>query len=108
MAKRKKKESIADFRKRVSNTEIMDTSAPPVDLDVNAPDEDRTIEGLLTLQRDYQRADNITVSWRVPEEVLAHAKRVAMEQSLKSKEEIHYQKLVMGCFLDQFPMSEDN
>ena len=107
MAKRKKNESIAEFRKRVSNTEICDTSAPPVDLDVNAQEEGKTIEGLLDLQRGFKRSDNITVSWRLPQDVLDHVKMVAMEESLKNKDTIHYQKLVMSCFLDRFPMSEE-
>ena len=106
MAKKKKNESIAEFRKRVSNAEICDTSAPPIDLDVNVPDEDKTIEGLLTLQRGLKISDNITVSWRLPQEVLDHAKRVAMQESLNNKDEIHYQKLVLSCFLDRFPMEE--
>ena len=104
MAKRKKDESLADMRKRESDDQILDTSAPPMDLDVNASDEGKTIEGLLTLQRDYGTSDNITVSWRIPQEVMDHAKRVAMEESLKKKENIHYQKLVLGCFLDKYPM----
>lgn len=107
MTKRKKKESIIELRKRVSNAEIMDTSSPPIDLDVNSPEDGRTIEGLLTLQRDYRTSDNITVSWRIPDEVLKHAKTIAMEESLKTKEEVHYQKLVLGCFLDKYPMSKE-
>lgn len=108
MAKRKKNESIAEFRKRVSNAEICDTSPPSMDLDVNAPEEGRTIEGLLDLQRDLKRSDNITVSWRLPQDVLDHAKRVSMQESLNNKDEIHYQKLVLSCFLDRFPMSEED
>ena len=107
MAKREKEESIAEIRKRTSKKEIMDTSSPPVELDVNAPEENRTIEGLLDLQRSFRRSDNITVSWRVPPDVLDHAKRVSMQESLKNKEEIHYQKLVLSCFLDRFPMPEN-
>ena len=104
MAKRKKNESIADLRKRVAEKEIMDTSPPPMDLDPNTPDEDKTIEGLLNLHRDLKQSDNITVSWRLPQNVLDHAKIVAMEESLENKETIHYQKLVMSCFLDRYPM----
>ena len=107
MAKKKKNESIADLRKRESDKNIMDTSAGEMVLDINAPEEGRTIEGLLTLQNDYQTRDNITVSWRVPEEVMEHAKRVAMEESLKRKETIHYQKLVLGCFLDKYPFPKE-
>jgi len=106
MAKRKKNESISEFRKRTEKDNIMDTSAGEMVLDINAPVEGRTIEGLLTLQNEYQTRDNITVSWRVPEEVMEHAKRIAMKESLERKENIHYQKLVMGCFLDKYPMEK--
>lgn len=104
MAKRKKDESITELRKRTSKDEILDTKAGEMMLDLDAPDEDKTIEGLLTLQRDYHRSDNITVSWRIPDDVLKHAQKIAMQESLKNKETIHYQKLVLGCFLGQYPM----
>ena len=107
MAKRKKNESLAEFRKRTDKDIILDTKAGEMMLDLNAPVEGRTIEGLLTLQNDYDTRDNITVSWRVPKEVMDHAKRVAMKESLKRKENIHYQKLVMGCFLDNYPMPKE-
>ncbi len=106
MAKRKKNESIADFRKRTDADLIQDTSADPLLCDTNAPEEGRTIEGLLTLTRDLKRSDNITISWRIPDDVLKHAQRVAMEESLKNKENIHYQKLVLGCFLEKYPMEK--
>jgi len=107
MAKRKKNESLAEFRKRNEKGDILDTKAGEMMLDLDAPVEGRTIEGLLTLQRDYHRSDNITVSWRIPDDVLKHAQKVAMKESLKNKETIHYQKLVLGCFLGQYPMDEE-
>jgi hypothetical protein len=95
MAKRKK-----------SNDIIQDTSAGDVVLDVNAPDEDRTIEGLLRLERRYTPSDNMTVSWRIPTEVFEWAKEVARQQGVELKKDIHYQKIVMGCFLDKYPLPE--
>ena len=107
MAKRKKDESIADFRKRTSNAEILDTTADDVVLDITASEEGRTIEGLLTLKRDYRTSDNITVSWRIPKQVMERAKAIAREEGLKKKEDIHYQKLIMGCFLEMYPMPKE-
>jgi hypothetical protein len=95
MAKRKKKENI------------LDTSPDPLLCDLNAPDEDRTIEGLLRLERNYVPSDNQTVSWRIPSEVFKHAKTVAMQESLKQGKDVHYQKLVMACFLEKYPMPKD-
>ena len=95
MAKRKK-----------SNDIIQDTRPDPILCDVTAPDEDKTIEGLLRLERNYVASDNQTVSWRVPSEVFRWAKKVALQESLKQGKDIHYQKLVMGCFLDKYPMFE--
>lgn len=106
MAKRKKNESIKEMRERVSKAEILDTSADEMVLDLNAPVEGRTIEGLLTLKRDFRKSDNITVSWRIPTQVMEHAKSVARDEGLKKKEDIHYQKLIMGCFLDKYPMEK--
>jgi len=105
MAKRKKNESTKDFQKRTSK--VLDLTPDPMVCDVTASDGERTIEGMLKLERDYKTCDNMTVSWRVPGDVLKHAKKVAMEESLKKKDTIHYQKLVLGCFLDEFPMSEE-
>jgi hypothetical protein len=107
MAKRKKNETIAEFRKRTSSTDILDTTAGDMMLDINASDEDKTIEGLLTLQRDFRKSDNITVSWRIPQQVMDHAKTIAREEGLKKSEDIHYQKLIMGCFLEKHPIPED-
>ncbi len=95
MAKRKKKD------------EILDTKAGDIMLDLHAPDEDRTIEGLLRLERNFVPSDNKTVSWRIPSEVMAWAQEVAREESLKQKKNIHYQKLIMGCFLEKYPMSKE-
>lgn len=95
MAKRRKRSDI-----------IQDTTAGEMVLDINAPDEDRTIEGLLRLERRYTPSDNRTVSWRIPEEVFQWAKELARKESLKQKKDVHYQKLIMGCFLEKYPIGE--
>ena len=95
MAKRKK-----------SNDIIQDTRAGDIVLDITAPDEDRTTEGLLRLERRYTPSDNMTVSWRIPTEVLEWAKEVARQEGVDQKKDIHYQKIVMGCFIDKYPLPE--
>jgi hypothetical protein len=95
MAKRKK-----------SNDIIQDTTAGDMMLDITAPDEEKTTEGLLRLERRYTPSDNMTVSWRIPTEVLEWAKEVARTEGVKKKKDIHYQKLIMGCFLDKYPLTE--
>jgi len=95
MAKRKK-----------SNDIIQDTTAGDMVLDITAPDEEKTTEGLLRLERRYTPSDNMTVSWRIPTEVLEWAKEVARTEGVNQKKDIHYQKLIMGCFLDKYPLSE--
>ena len=99
--------SKADSARRRLKNEILDTQADPILCDVNAPDEDRTIEGLLRLERNYIPSDNKTVSWRIPSEVMDWAQKIAREESLKQEKSIHYQKLVMGCFLEKYPMPKD-
>ena len=93
--------------KRKNSDIIQDTSADPLMLDVNAPEEGRTIEGLLRLERNYVPSNNMTVSWRIPTEVFEWAKEVARNESLKQKKDVHYQKLIMGCFLDKYPIPKE-
>lgn len=107
MTKRNKDESLSELRKRVGQSEILDTSANDILLDVNAPDEDKTIEGLLRLEKNFTPSDNTTVSWRIPSEVMAWAKEVARNEGVKQNKDIHYQKLIMGCFLEKYPMPEE-
>jgi len=94
-------------KKKKKKSEILDTKAGELMLDINAPDEDRTVEGLLRLERNYVPSDNMTVSWRIPTEVFNWAKEVAREESLKQKKDVHYQKVVMGCFLDKYPLPKN-
>jgi len=94
--------------KRKKSNDIIQDTRGEADclLDVNAPDEDRTTEGLLRLERRYTPSDNMTVSWRIPTEVFEWAKEVARKESAEKGKDIHYQKLVMGCFLEKYPMEE--
>lgn len=95
-----------DQRKKKS--EILDTRADKdLILDINAPDEDKTTEGLLRLERNFTPSDNMTVSWRIPSSVFEWAQKVAREESVKQSKNIHYQKIIMGCFLDKYPMPDE-
>jgi len=93
MAKRKK-----------SNDIIQDTSAGDMVLDITAPDEDRTVEGLLRLERKYTPSDNMTVSFRIPSPVFYHAKELARNIGIEEKRDVHYQKLILESFLRVHPM----
>ena len=43
-----------------------------------------------------------SLSWRIPKQVLEHAKKVSDELGYKS-----YQHLIADCFIDKYPMSKD-
>lgn len=105
MAKRKKNESIADLRKRVSDKNILDTSAGEMILDVNAKDEEKTVEGVLNLTLDGVRND-MTFSFRTNEDIWKHIKQVARDASAKENKDINYQKLMVSTFLDKYPMEK--
>lgn len=92
MAKRKKKD------------EILDTSADKIMLDLSAPEEGRRADGILSLNRNFVAADNITVSFRIPKDVLDHFKQISREISLKNKEDINWQKVLVRVGLEKYPM----
>ncbi len=96
MAKRKKK-----------NSGILDTSAGEIMLDLSAPDEDRTIEGLLRLEKNFTLSDNMTVSFRIPSNVLEHAKDLARQIGVEEKRDVHWQKLILESFLRVHPIKND-
>lgn len=90
---------------REVNNILCDTTAdtePILDLSIQG----KSIEGLLNLEETYETRDNITVSWRIPKELLKWAKTTATKEGLAKNKEIHYQKLIMGCFLDKYPIPE--
>jgi len=106
MAKRKKNESIAEFRKRVSNAEICDTSAPPVNLDVTARDEDVNENGIIETRLKNYRKDTIVFSMRMEQDLLDHIKQVAREESVRMKRDVPYQILIAEAVKDKYPMGE--
>ncbi len=106
MAKRKKKESIADFRKRVSNTEICDTSPPPLALDITAKDEDVNANGIIETRLKNYRKDTIVFSMRMEQDLLDHIKQVAREKSAELKADVPYQLLMIQAIEEKYPIGE--
>lgn len=109
MAKKKKTKATVKVatkkpQNRATNDILCDTTQSPVMLDLST--HGQPIEGLLNLSTTYDTRDNITVSFRVPKDLLDWAKETAMKESLASGKEIHYQRLILGCFLDKYPLSK--
>ena len=109
MGKKKKNTEVKvnkTSKPRESNDIICDTSADRDDiLDLSV--QGQTIEGLLNLEKTYTTRDNITVSWRIPKDLLEHAKTIAMQESLAKGKDVHYQKLILGAFLEKYPLDKE-
>lgn len=113
MAKKKAKKENQQFvvekpadtknKKRTENDIIQDTTAPPLLLDVTAKDDEKTIEGLLDLERS-QRRNDMTVSFRIPEEEYDWMKEISRRIAIKEKKDVNYQKLLRSVFLERYPM----
>ncbi len=89
---------------RKRNDIIQDTSAPPINLDVNAPDLENT---LLESRLHPSPADSIVFYMRLPKVLLDHVKQIARERSYKEVKDITYQMLIAEAIADKYPM-EDN
>ncbi|MHA1470882.1 MAG: hypothetical protein ACTSSP_10030 [Candidatus Asgardarchaeia archaeon] len=95
MAKKKKKD------------EILDTSAPPIDLDVTVKDEDVDENGLVDLNIQKHRSpDTVVFSMRMLPEELEHFKQLARKQSVRTKKDVPYQRFITEAALKQYPMGE--
>ncbi len=111
MAKKKEKKTqqvvVGDGTKVVARkrNDILDTSAGPLVLDLTVKDEEKIVEGVLNLNAQGTR-NNITVSFRIKDDVFKWAKKIALELSLKSDEDINWQKLMTSTFLEKFPMEK--
>lgn len=92
--------------KKKKNNDILDTKAGEMMLDLTAPDEEKTVEGLLRLERKYTPSDNMTVSFRIPSPVFYHAKELARKIGIEEKKDVHYQKLILESFLRVHPLEE--
>ena len=88
---------------RKKNDIIQDTSAPPMNLDVNAPDPDNEIT---EAKLHPSPADSIVFYMRLPKKLLDHVKQIARERSYKEKKDITYQMLIAEAITNKYPMEE--
>ena len=110
MAKEKKKITEAELNKgpvRIKNNLIQDTSAGPILLDINAPDEERKSDGLLTLQIQFPPRTNYTYSFRISGDLVEHFKDEARKVSLERKEDVNWQRLIIAAALEKYPIPEE-
>ena len=103
MAKKKKNESIAELRTRTSGEEIMNISAPPMTLDVNAKDEDVNKDGIIEQRLKNHRANNMVFSMRMDQDLLNHIKQVARQESARLKIDVPYQMLIAEAVEEKYP-----
>lgn len=106
MAKREKKESLSDLRKRVSEGEILDTSAPSIDLDVNAKDEDVNADGIIETQLRSYRVNDMVFSMRMNQDLLERVKQAAREESVRLKKDVPYQLLISMAVEEKYPLGK--
>ena len=86
---------------------IQDTSAPPLTLDVNAKDEDeKTKDGILTLQNQFPPRTNITCSFRIAKDLIEHFKQEARMLSLERNEDVNWQRLIVSAALEKYPIKD--
>ena len=104
MAKRKKNESIKDFRERVSKDEIMDTTADPIMCDTGGSNANIILE---TRLGNYRDANDMVFSMRMNGDLLKHIKQIAREKSAKLKADVPYQLLMIQAIEEKYPMPED-
>lgn len=102
MAKRKKNESIAEFRKRTSDAEIMDTSAPPVDLDTTSKDDDVNEDGIIETRLKNYRVNDMVFSMRMNQDLIERVKQAAREESVRLKKDVPYQLLISMAVEDKY------
>jgi len=105
---RKKKEKITEAQLKEKaikskNDLIQDTSAVPLVLDVASTEEEgRTSDGILTLQTYFSPRDNTTYSFRISRDLVDHFKGEARKISVERKEDINWQRLIIGAALEKY------
>jgi len=110
MARKKKEitEKALDKKPIKARTNlIQDTSADPILCDVNAPEEGRTSDGLLTLQTQFPPRTNHTYSFRIAGGLIEHFKNEARKVSLERKEDVNWQKIIVAAALEKYPISKE-
>jgi len=89
--------------KRKQKNIICDTSQPPIDIDVNAKDEDPenvTIEARL----HPNPPDSQVFYMRMSGTLLNHVKQVARERSYHEQQDITYQMLICEAVAEKYPV----
>ena len=104
MAKRKKNESIKDFRERVSKDEIMDTAPDPMICDTGGSNANIILE---TRLGNYRDANDMVFSMRMNGDLLKHIKQIAREKSVELKANVPYQLLMIQAIEEKYPMSKE-
>ena len=104
MAKRKKNESIKEFRERVSKSEIMDTTPDPMICETGKGDDSIILE---TRLGNYREANTMVFSMRMNEDLLNHIKQVAREKSVELKANVPYQLLMIQAIEEKYPVPEE-
>jgi hypothetical protein len=110
MARKKKKITEKELDKqpiKARNNLIQDTSADPMLCDVNAPEEGREVDGLLTLRTQFPPRTNHTYSFRIAGDLIDHFKNEARKASLERKEDINWQRLIVAAALEKYPLSKE-
>ena len=103
MAKKKKNESIADLRKRMSDQEIMNTSPDPIICDT----ENNANILLETRLGNYREANDIVFSMRMNGDLLKHIKQIAREKSVELKRDVPYQFLMIQAIEEKYPIPKE-
>ena len=110
MASKKKKIIEKELDKqpiKARSNLIQDTSAGDMMLDINAPEEGRTSDGLLTLHTQFPPRTNHTYSFRIAGGLIEHFKNEARKVSLERKEDVNWQKLIVAAALEKYPISKE-
>jgi len=87
-------------RKKINDL-IQDTSAPPINLDVTAKDEEDKIT-----EAKLHPADCITFYMRVRKDLLDHIKQIARERSYNEQKDITHQMLIIDALEKIYPMEK--
>jgi len=105
MAKRKKNESIKEFRERVSKDDIMDTTPDSIICDTDNSNVNIILE---TRLENYRESNNIVFSMRMNEDLLKHIKQIAREKSAELKVDIPYQLLMIQAIEEKYSLSKED
>ena len=93
---------------RRKREDILDTSEPPMNLDVTAPDMDVRSDGLIVQEgrSNALPADSIVFYMRMRQDLLNHIKQIARELSYKEQKDITYQMLICEAVEEKYPINK--